>query len=223
MQISSIIKKVIMSLTGLALVGFLIAHLAGNFYLYKGDRAFNGYSDMLEHNPLLIPAEIALFLTFVIHVLSAVVLTLQNRAARKLGYAQRETAGESTLSSRTMMISGLIVFAFIVLHIWQFKFGDKTVPGGLWGVVVAEFQKPVILIIYVVAMIVLGFHIAHGISSAFQSLGLFSVHRHQLRKIGQVLGWILALGFAALPVWTFTTKPTLPAIETKPADQKMPP
>lgn len=213
MKISSIVKKVLMALTGLGLVGFLIAHLAGNLLLYKVDKAtntgaaFNDYGLMLEHNPLLPFAEIALALIFVIHVVSALVLTKQNSAARPIGYSEHENAGESSLSSRTMWWTGAIIFAFIVIHIKEFKFGDHTVPGQLWGLVASEFEKPLMVGIYVAAMIALGFHIAHGIGSAFQSLGLLSGSRRQLRRAGMILGWVIALGFASMPLWTFITKP----------------
>src|SRR5258706_12172053 len=106
MKISSIIKKVLMALTGLGLVGFLIAHLAGNLLLYKVDAktntgiAFNDYGEMLEHNALLPLAEIALFLIFLIHVFTAFTLTRQNSAARPIGYSEHENAGESSFSSR---------------------------------------------------------------------------------------------------------------------------
>lgn len=214
MKITSIFKKVLMGLSGLALVAFLVAHLAGNLLLYKGTGAFNGYADLLEHNPLVVPAEIALVAIFLIHVANALRLTLENKAARPHAYTERKTAGESTLSSRTMWVTGLLVFAFLCLHIWQFKFGDKSGAGGLWGLVVSKFQEPAILGIYVTAMLVLGFHIAHGISSAFQSLGLFSKSRRKLRVIGLVVGWILALGFMSLPLWAFLAKPVATANST---------
>ncbi|HLX64767.1 MAG TPA: succinate dehydrogenase cytochrome b subunit [Planctomycetota bacterium] len=207
MKISSIFKKVLMALSGLALVGFLVAHLAGNLLLYKGNGAFNGYAEMLEHNPLIIPAELALIAIFVIHVYNAARLTIENKTARPIVNAERKTAGESTFSSRTMWATGLIVFAFIILHVWQFKYGDKSGSGGLWGLVISKFQEPAILGIYVVAMLVLGFHLAHGISSAFQSLGLLSQNRRKLRGAGLIVGWILALGFMSLPLYAFFAKP----------------
>ena len=213
MKISSIIKKVMMALSGLALVGFLVTHLAGNLLIYKLDPKtntgddFNKYGEYLEHNPLLPLAEIALLALFIMHVSTALRLTLENRAARPIAYAERKTAGESTFSSRTMWYTGMIIFGFIALHIWQFKFGNKEGVGKLWGLVVSEFQKPVILAVYVAAMLALGLHIAHGISSAFQSLGLFSLKRSKLKLAGQLIGWAIALGFAAIPVWSFTQHP----------------
>src|SRR5205823_5179806 len=121
MKMNSILKKVVMALTGLALVGFLIAHLAGNLLIYKGncivdgkeECAFNSYGEALDHNPLLPFAEIALLAIFLIHMWSATRLTLENRAARPITNSERKTAGESTFSSRNMWITGFIVLGFI--------------------------------------------------------------------------------------------------------------
>lgn len=213
-----------MALTGLGLVGFLVAHLAGNLLIYKVDAkthsgvAFNDYGEMLERNALLPFAETALFLIFLIHVFTALKLTLENKKARPLGYSEHENAGESTFSSRTMWWTGLIIFGFIIIHIKQFKFGNKEQPGHLWGLVVTEFESPAVVAVYVVSMIALGFHIAHGIGSAFQSLGLLSNSRRRLRRAGQIVGWIIAIGFASIPLWTIANKSSRPAIisETEP-------
>ncbi len=211
MNIASIFKKVVMSVTGLLLVGFLVSHLAGNQFIYFGDKAFNGYAGFLESHPEIVyPAETGLLLLFVVHLIMAFRLTLENNAARPLPYGERKTAGESTLSSRTMILTGVIILAFVILHVRQFKFGDKSGTGGLWELVVIKtFQDPMYLAIYVVAMLALGFHISHGIGSAFQSLGLFSRNRRTMRLIGCTIGWIIALGFLALPVYSYVVKPTL--------------
>ena len=222
MKIESILKKVVMSVTGLLLVGFLVTHLAGNQFIYFGDKAFNGYAEFLESKPAVVyTAEIGLLATFIVHLSTAFKLTLENKAARPKTNTERKTAGESTLPSRTMLITGIIVFAFIVLHVWQFKFGDKTSTkageGGLWWLVaVKTFQDPMYVAIYSVSMLALGFHISHGIGSAFQSLGLFSQHRHTVQRIGYVIGWILALGFLALPIYAYAFKPTVTSMVVVP-------
>lgn len=119
-----------------------------------------------------------------------------------------------------MWYTGMIIFAFLILHIWRFKFGSKNGDGKLWGMVITEFQNPVILIIYLIAMLALGFHIAHGISSAFQSLGLFSNNRHKLRRAGLIIGWMIALGFASIPIWAYLTKPPVVTRQTRGVDDK---
>ncbi len=210
MKIASIFKKVLMAVTGLLLVGFLISHLAGNQFIYFGDQAFNAYAEFLESKPAVVyTAEIALLAIFIVHIISAIKLTLENNTARPLAYAEHKNAGESTFASRTMVITGLIVLFFVIVHVRQFKFGDKTGDGQLFGLAMQTFQSPIVLGFYVLSMLALGFHIAHGIGSAFQSLGLFSKNRRRVRLIGNVIGWILALGFAALPIYAFVAKPTV--------------
>jgi succinate dehydrogenase / fumarate reductase, cytochrome b subunit len=121
-----------------------------------------------------------------------------------------------------MMITGVITLIFIVLHVYMFKFGHKEGEAGeirLFELVVKEFQNPLVVGWYVVAMITLGLHLSHGIASAFQSLGLRDSSGHpKLKGIGPALAWILAIGFASMPVWAFVFKPqskSKPAIEIK--------
>ncbi|MDH7570694.1 MAG: hypothetical protein QHJ73_14025, partial [Armatimonadota bacterium] len=124
MTFSSILKKVAMALTGLAMFLFLIGHLGGNLLLLSGPEAFNGYAKFLARIPLVIPVEIGLVGVFLLHAASAVQVTLENRAARPQRYVLQRTAGSATLASRTMWLGGLMVGAFIVTHVWMFKFGD---------------------------------------------------------------------------------------------------
>lgn len=202
-----------MAVTGLGLVGFLVAHLAGNLFIYSPHGVgFNHYAQMLEDNPLLIPAEIALLALFLVHIFLAITVTRENFAARPTAYQDKRTAGESTFASRTMMISGFIILIFIVIHIYMFKFGDKRGPNNelvLWELVIRCFQNPLVVAWYVLAMIVLGMHLSHGFSSAFQSLGLIHKQgcRKQWRLAGVIIGWVLALGFAAMPIYAIAFNP----------------
>lgn len=217
MKIASIFKKVLMAITGLLLVGFLVSHLAGNLLIYAGADTFNGYASLLESKPLLVDAaEIGLLLIFLLHIFMALTLTGENSAARPASYEVRKTAGESTLASRTMWYTGLVVFLFVVLHVYHFKFGAKKDGETmvLWQLVTGEFHKPWVVGLYVAAMALLGLHISHGIGSMFQSLGLFSANRRRVRQIGALIGWILVIGFASLPLYSFLV---LPAKEVKPA------
>jgi len=205
---STIFRKTVMALTGLALLGFLFTHLAGNLQLFAGAGTFNQYAGALEKMPMLIfPAEILLLIFFVVHIIAAIQVTLLNKSARPQNYDVRHTAGESTLASRTMMITGLIVLAFVIWHVWSFKFGvrpaDTAAPeGSLWLLVITEFQKPIVAALYVLCMIALGFHLSHGIASAFQTLGLLHIGwRSPAKKVGYAIGWLVAIGFAVLPIW----------------------
>lgn len=234
MKFSSILKKVAMALTGLGLVGFLVTHLAGNFLLFQGPDKFNAYSRFLEENPFLIPAEIGLLALFFSHIYSAVLLTFENNAARPQRYFQRQTAGQSTLASRTMWLTGLGIGIFVVVHVWQFKFGNrpKTLmgsEGSLWQLVIDEFQKPGVVVFYVLCMTLLGLHLSHAIGSAFQSLGLRNHSGHpRLKGVGPAIGWGLAIGFAVLPLWAYIIKPKAPFLHaqenpTRPLPQTVPP
>jgi len=222
---SSIFSKMLMALTGLALVGFLILHLLGNLTLFGGAQVFNQYAAKLEDlGPLLIVAEVVLCAIFLTHVCLALKLTLTNRTARG-PVAYVENKNQSTWASRMMWVTGILVLAFIVIHVKMFKFGERELParplvgnalgkdaavlgasaagtqGSLYGLVVKEFKQPGVAIFYVVLMLVLGVHLSHGIASAFQSLGLMRPGWMQCLKPWCVaLAWMIVLGFALLPV-----------------------
>ena len=211
----SIAKKALMAFTGLGLVGFLITHLAGNLYLFMGPAKFNAYALFLEQNPFLIVAELGLLAIFLVHIIAAIKVTLENRAARPQAYETRQTAGESSISSRTMMVTGLVILFFVVIHVKMFKYGEKDGVDGLWGHVIREFAQPQVLIFYLVCMLALGLHLSHAIGSAFQSLGLRNDSgRPKLGGLGPLLGWGLALGFASMPLWAFAAKPKGTGVQT---------
>lgn len=197
-----------MAVTGLALVGFLVSHLAGNLKLFAGADEFNKYAKFLEDlGPLLIVAEIGLVTIFLVHIGSAIKVTLANKAARPQAYGVKATAGESTLASRTMMISGIVILIFVFFHVNGFKYGERP-DGSLWHLVVQEFKRPEVAAFYIVCMLFMGLHLSHGISSLFQSLGLRNASgRPRLAGLGALIGWALALGFASFPLWVMAAKP----------------
>ena len=201
----SIIKKVAMSVTGLAWAGFLIGHLSGNFLLFRGPEAFNDYAHFLESTgALLILAEASLILFLLVHVYNGVRVTLENRRARPTKYAVSNTKGEATWASRTMMLAGTILLVFIVTHVQMFKFGDHAQEFGLWGLVVRTFSDPLMVAWYTLAMLALGLHLGHGFGSAFQTLGVVRpTWRARLRTFGYAFGWAIALGFTSLPLYAF--------------------
>jgi succinate dehydrogenase cytochrome b subunit len=199
----SILKKALMALTGLVWFGYVIAHLLGNLLLWAGPEQFNGYAKSLAANPLLIPAEIILVVTLLVHVCTAWRVTNENYAARPQRYVVKvPSSGSSTFASRTMWYGGVILLIFIIVHVWMFKYGDHGGAHGLWGLVVRSFKNPWIALMYIVAMVPLGFHLSHGFSSAFQTLGVLPPHwRPTMRAGGQYLGWVIAGGFMLLPLW----------------------
>lgn len=210
---SQIGRKIIMGLTGLALIGFLIVHLIGNLLIFKSADAFNHYSDMLIKNPLIIVAELLLLAIFVAHLANGILLTLQGRRARPAKYQKKTWADHTSrksVSSSTMILSGLVILIFVPLHLWDFKYGTHYAVAtsadvrDLHRLVLEEFSEPGEVIWYVVAMIVIGFHLWHGFGSAFESLGV--PYRKMIRRVGQGLAVVIAGGFLLIPVIIYFTK-----------------
>ena len=153
---SSVGKKLMMALTGLAFTGFLAGHLAGNLTIYGGKAAFNGYAEKLHAlGPLLKVFELGLITFAAVHILTGLWLFLQNRKARPVRYTLDTSPGGRTLSSRTMPYTGLIILAFVVFHLANFTFADKT-KTTIFDIVSAAFASPIYVGIYVAAMIVVG-------------------------------------------------------------------
>ncbi|HPF35999.1 MAG TPA: succinate dehydrogenase cytochrome b subunit [Candidatus Krumholzibacteria bacterium] len=232
---SSVGKKVITGVTGLLLVGFVIAHLVGNLTLFipDGGHAFNAYAHFLEtavHGWLIYAFEIGLITIFLFHMVAAVTVAWKDKtSARPKGYAVVKNAGgksRKSLNSRSMIITGIVLIVFVVLHVNMFKFADhglvtyeagKAVPvtleegaahhpegavKDLYTTVVAAFKQPVIAGIYVLVMILLGMHLRHGFWSAFQSLGWNSDrHMDLLQNAARVVSVLLAVGFLILPLF----------------------
>ena len=208
---TSVGSKFLVALTGLSLVGFLILHLAGNLLILAGSEKFNSYSHALISNPLVIPAEIGLLVLLVIHVVKAVQHVVRGRVARPEAYTRQVWAGgpsRKSVGSATMFASGVVLLAFLIFHIATLKFGayyaTEDNVRDLYRLVIEVFQSPAVVVFYVVAMGVVGLHLRHGISSAFQSLGLMSPGwTASLLSSGLWLAVILAAGFALIPVWVY--------------------
>lgn len=217
---SSVFQKITMAITGLSLILFVISHLAGNFSLYFPEgTVFNTYAATLaSFGWLLYVAEIGLLLMFILHIVTAIQITRLNKAARPVGYKSYQTKGgpsKANLSSRFMVVSGILLLAFLVLHIAHFKYGSGISEGyvvdingqqvrDLHRLVVETFQNPVYVVIYVFAMIMLAFHLRHGFWSAFQSLGTRRPHLiGLLQKVSVILAILISLGFMGIPIWIY--------------------
>lgn len=211
---STVGSKILIALTGLLLFGFLITHLAGNLTLLIGPTSFNAYTYSLESTkPLLYVAEVGLVLLFLVHIFKTTSGYLANSRARgPVNYRLKRMAGHTSrkgVSSTSMIVSGLILLVFTVIHIRTFKFGpyyaeDVTGYRDLFRVVRDTFQNPFYVGFYVVAMAVVGMHLNHGISSALQSLGLSNRRiGPALVVAGRVLAIVIAGGFAALPLYMY--------------------
>lgn len=219
---STLGRKLSMSLTGLFLVSFLIVHLSGNFLLFKGDdgQAFNLYSNFMSTNGLIRVLEIGLLLGFGIHIWTASILTRMNSAARPIGYAVQKTNEKVSWFSRNMGLSGSIVLFFLIVHLINFWFPyhyqempmldieGKTYKD-MFGLVARIFHDEWwYSVLYLLALVLLGFHLQHGFASAFRTLGLeHKKYNPIIQSIGNLISIILPLGFATMPVyfWFFHT------------------
>ena len=211
---SSIGSKFLIASTGLFLVVFLIAHLAGNLLFIAGPDAFNEYSHKLISNPLVYVAELGLLAIFALHIFKTVGLVGGSYAARPARYAKKKWAKTKndrslkSVSSSTMIVTGTITLLFVVTHLATFKFGTYyETPEGirdLYRLQLAVFSSPGYVAFYIVAMGVIVFHLWHGASSAMQSFGINSpTWTPRLQWMGRALAVVLGLGFAILPIYTF--------------------
>jgi succinate dehydrogenase / fumarate reductase, cytochrome b subunit len=217
---TSVGTKVLVGATGLLLFLYLILHLAGNLLLFLGPETFNEYSHLLISNPLVIPVEIGLAAIFLIHAYKAVTNFLANRRARPVGYHKytwtRGGVSRKGVASSTMILSGIVVFVFVLVHLYQFKYGPEYLvaqaePGGagaeirdLYRLEVEVFSNVLNVVFYLFCMVVVGSHLWHGIASAFESLGA-SHPRYTpwVFGIGKVLAFVVTMGFLVIPPFVF--------------------
>ncbi len=204
---SSIGKKTIMALTGLALVGFLVIHVLGNLNLWiGGDKGFNDYAHhLLAYGWLLTVGEVALGALFLIHIIVALALTRENLAARNQRYGRRQGMGNKTAGSATMLITGLVMLVFIVIHVIDFRV--PVLRGEMEDLaqgVRERLAAPLGAGIYLVALVALGLHLSHAVQSGLQTLG---VHHPRwtptIRTFGLALAVIVAVVFATFPFFLF--------------------
>lgn len=201
---STIAKKVVMALTGVILTGFVLVHMAGNLLLYLGPEALNRYGEMLQSNKAVLwGARSVLLGAVVLHMWAAFSLTMVNRAARPVGYRKthRET---STYASRTMQFGGPILLLFIIYHLLHFTVGSvhaNFIPGDVYHNVVVGFQNPLVVSVYVLAMVALSMHLLHGVASMLQTMGLSHPKYNGLRSlIGTAYAAVVTLGNLSFPL-----------------------
>jgi len=193
---SSVGKKLMMAVTGLLFCVFLVLHLAGNLTIYMGKDAFNSYAEHLHSlGPLLSLAEWGLLIFAVIHISMGLLLFYQNFKARPERYAVNKRAGGRTLGSATMPYTGVILLLFVIYHLFNFHFVDKT-HTTIFQIVSNAFAQPSYVLIYTVAMIIAAVHVSHGFWSAFQTLGAnHPKYTPFLRGLSLVFSLIVGIGF----------------------------
>ena len=197
-------KKVVMALTGAVLFGFVLGHMAGNLQFFLGRAVFDNYAASLRKVPALLWGIRALLLISVIlHIVAAIQLTALQQKARPVGY-KKKAAVDSSYASRTMMWSGPILAAFIVYHLLHFTLGTvhpSFEEGRVYDNVVAGFRVVPVAIAYIVAMVMLGMHLNHGVWSMFQSLGVgHPRYSTALRRAANIFSVLVVLGFISIPI-----------------------
>jgi succinate dehydrogenase / fumarate reductase, cytochrome b subunit len=212
---SSVGTKLVIGLTGLALFLYLVLHLAGNLLVFLGPEVFNEYSHKLISNPLIVPIEIGLLIVFLLHIFKTVKMYIDNKQARPAKYEVKRPAGHTSrkgLASSTMIWTGLVTLVFVVIHLKQFKFGALYEVGAtgvrdLYRLEMELFRNPATVALYAVAMLLIGFHLRHGISSAFQSVGIDDPRRTRwILRGGTWLAIVIAGGLGFIPLWVYFTR-----------------
>jgi len=213
---SSLGKKYIMAVTGFFLFFFVIGHMVGNLQVFLGAEAINRYGHFLQSNPELIwPARIGLLFLVGLHIWSAVVLSAENKAARPVSYAVYKPLG-SSYASRTMLMSGLIVFFFIIYHLLHYTaqvksinltgqsfvdFVDAEKRHDIFKMMVVGFSNIWVSLFYLLSMGLLCLHLSHGLSSMFQSIGWKNGnYRPVLDKAAPIVAGLIFLGYSSIPV-----------------------
>jgi succinate dehydrogenase / fumarate reductase cytochrome b subunit len=219
---SSVGTKVLVGTTGLLLFLYLVLHIAGNLLVFFGPATFNGYSYFLISNPLIVPVEIGLLAVFLLHVYKTVTNWWANRHARPQNYyrASRRLFGwgwargtsRKSIASSTMIFSGIILFLFLLIHLRQFRFGaEYTVTDAsgremrdLYRLEMENFSSLLNVTFYALCMVVVGSHIWHGFSSAFNSVGVdHPRYTRWVLRAGRVLAVLIAGGFLLIPIWAY--------------------
>jgi succinate dehydrogenase / fumarate reductase cytochrome b subunit len=212
---SSVGTKLLIGFTGLLLFAYLLLHLAGNLLIFTGRDTFNEYSHALISNPFVVPVEVALAVIFLLHIYKTVTMWTRNKTARPIGYEKKTWAGHTSrksVSSSTMIWTGLVTLVFVIVHLQQFKFGAWYLIGDppirdLYRTETEVFTTPLWVATYIVCAVLVGFHLRHGISSAFQSIGAdHPVYTRRLVVLGTVIAVLIGGGFALIPLWVYLTQ-----------------
>ena len=199
-------KKVVMAVTGAMMFLFVIGHLLGNLQVFEGPEKINAYGHFLHSiGEVLWIVRITLILAIVLHITATIQLALRSKRARPIGYSRKE-AINSSYASRTMYWSGPIVLAFIIFHLLQFTAGyihpeARFVEGDVYQNLVSGFQVWWVSAWYIFAIILLGFHMRHGIWSMFQSVGLAHPrHTKTLKRAALLIATLIVLGYISIPI-----------------------
>lgn len=209
--LSSIGAKLVMAITGIMLFGFVIGHLMGNLLMFAGQEAVNTYAQWLKDRGLLLwVVRAGLLAVFVVHIASAFRVWRLNRAARPEPYDVSKFL-TTTYAARTIMVSGVIVLAFVAYHLMHYTLGitnpefmglvDSQGRHNVYRMVIQGFSSVPVSVVYLIAVLLLGMHLSHGVTSFFQTLGLHgSKFSAFTAKLGPVCGLLIFIGYASIPM-----------------------
>ena len=209
---STIGRKQLVGLAGLALAGFVFAHMLGNLLILVSPRVYNEYGHALVSNPLIYIAEAGLVAFFLAHVILAILLTLRNRNSREVKYAMAASGDKKTsLVKKSLWAQGMILLVFVVLHLITFKYGEFYFVNygngeirDLHRLVVEIFQMPGYVVWYLISLVLLGYHLAHGVASSFQTLGFNHPKYTPKIKLGSLLfALVVSAGFIIQPIYVY--------------------
>jgi len=217
MLTSTLGRKLLMSLTGLFLISFLTIHLIGNLAIFKADDglSFNAYAAFMSTNPLISTVSYLLYAGILLHVIVAFILYFSNSSARPVKYKTQKAGENSSWASRSMTLLGILILAFLFMHLkdfwWQYKYGggyeftlDANGNRDIYALVIQQFNTTASLVLYLIGLAALFLHLKHGFQSAFQTLGLEDQkYTPAIKAIGLVYSIIVPIGFAVMPIYVY--------------------
>jgi len=203
---SSVGKKSIMAASGLLLSLFLLTHLLGNSVSFLGRDAFNAYAEKLHSlGGLVYVFEIGLLTLFLIHIITGIILYVENLQARPARYSVNTAEGGRSWGSRTMPYTGVIIIVFIIVHLLNFHFTDKSVP--VADLVRGLLSRPPLALFYIVSLLAVALHLSHGAWSLFQSIG-FNHDKYNRVLLKGALAFSILIGtvFILIPVLALVSR-----------------
>jgi len=212
---SSVGTKLVIGATGFLLFLYLVIHIAGNLLIFLGPEVFNRYAYIMEEQNKLLPLiELGLLAIVLIHAFKAIWMFFANRQARPVNYQMKKYAGgtsRKSVASSTMIVSGVWLLVFMVIHTKAFRFSPVIeLPGGgrdLFAQEMNVLSNPLTVVFYVLSMVVVGSHLWHGIASSVQSLGASHTKwTPRLLTAGKVVAVLIAGSFIIIAVWAYLTQ-----------------
>jgi succinate dehydrogenase / fumarate reductase cytochrome b subunit len=203
---SSVGKKSIMAASGLLLSLFLLTHLLGNSASFFGREAYNAYAEKLHSlGALVYIFEAGLLVLFLIHILTGIILYLENLQARPSRYAVNTSEGGRSWGSRTMPYTGIIIFVFIIVHLLNFHFTDRSVSTA--DLVRELLSRPGLALFYIFSLLAVALHLSHGVWSLFQSIGMnHEKYNLLLHKGALVFSILVGIVFILIPVLALVSR-----------------